>query len=133
MVRRSEIEDPITRRYSRFNPIGTQLIVLLLPPSNDDARDPVSHFIASVNDLFEHALRNLSDSVMVGITIQNRVNQTDKPIGIIFRRKDQLAGDVIWSVIKKVSQSNSRFNALDTLIVIVHSVRMPVGFGKRAI
>jgi len=93
MARRFEIEDTITRRYNRFNAIGTQLIVRLLPPSNNDARDPVSHFLASVKDLFEHALRNLSDSDMVGITIQNRVNQNDMPIGISFRRKDQLAGD----------------------------------------
>ena len=85
-----------------------------------------------MNDLSEHALHNLSYSDMVGMTIQNRVNQNDNPIGISFRRKDQLAGDVIWSVFQKVSQSNSRFNALDTLVVTVHSVRMPVGFGTRA-
>ena len=117
MVRRSEIEDPITIRYSRFNPIGTQLIVLLLPPSNDDARDPVSHFLASVNDLFKHALQNLDDSDKVGITKQNRTNQNDKPIGISFRRKDQLAVDVIWIVFEQFSQSNSRFNVLDTLVM----------------
>jgi hypothetical protein len=28
-----------------------------------------------------------------------------------------------------VSQSNARFNATDTLIVTVHSVTMPAGFG----
>ena len=39
------------------------------------------------------------------ITIQNQVR---------FRRKDQLSGDVIWSVLERVAQSNSRFNALDT-------------------
>jgi hypothetical protein len=54
---------------------------------------------------------------MVGITIHNRVQQNDKPIGISFRRKDQLAGDVIWSIFEKVSQSNARFYALDTLVV----------------
>ena len=48
------------------------------------------------------------------ITIQNQVNQTDKPIRISFRRKDQLSGDVIWRVLERVSQSNSVFNALDT-------------------
>jgi len=79
----------------------TQLVVRLLPPS--DARDPVSHFLASLNELFRHALQNLSDSNMVGITIQNRVNQNDKTIGISFRRKDQLAGDVILSLVQKVS------------------------------
>jgi hypothetical protein len=26
-------------------------------------------------------------------------------------------------------QSSSRFNALDTLVVVLHSVKMPVGFG----
>ena len=36
---------------------------------------------------------------------------------------------MIWSVFEKVSQSNSRFNALDALVVKVHSVKMPVGFG----
>jgi len=69
---------------------------------------------------------------MVGMTIQNQVNQNDKHIGINFRRKDQLTADVIWSVFEKVSESNSRFNALDTLVVTVHSVKMPVVFGKHA-
>jgi hypothetical protein len=67
---------------------------------------------------------------MVGITIQNHENQNDKPIGISFRRKDQLAADVILSLEQKVSQSNARFNALEKMIMTVHSVRMPVGFGR---
>ena len=68
---------------------------------------------------------------MVGITIQNRENQNDKPIGISFRRKNQLATDVILSLVQKVSQSSSRFNALDKFIMTVHSVRMSVSIGKR--
>jgi len=67
---------------------------------------------------------------MVGITIQNRENQNDKPIGTSFRRKDQLSGDVVWSVFEKVSQSNSRFNAMDPMDVTVHSVKMPAGSGR---
>ena len=70
---------------------------------------------------------------MVGITIQNQVNQNDEPIGISFRRKNELSADVIWSVFEKVSRSNYRFDALDTLVVTVHSVRITVGFGRRAI
>ena len=62
--------------------MGTQLTVRLLPLSHNEARDPVSHFKASVNDLIEHALQDLTDSDMVGITIQIRVNQNDKLIGI---------------------------------------------------
>ena len=40
-----------------------------------------------------------------------------------------LSVDAIWSVFEKVTQSNSRFNALDTMTVVLHSVKMPVGFG----
>ena len=70
---------------------------------------------------------------MVGITIHNEVNLLDKAIGISFRRKDQLTEEVIWSVFSKVAQSNARYNALDRLIVLMHEVKMPVGFGKNAI
>ena len=77
-----------------------------------------------MTDLFEYALRNVADSDMVGITIHNEVNLLDKPIGISFRRKDQLSEVVIWSVFSKVAQSKARFNAMDRLIVVIHSVRM---------
>ena len=100
MARRFE-RGTITRRYSRFNAMGTRFTVRLLQPSND--RYTVSYFLPSVNDLFELALQNLSDNDMVGITIQNRVNHNDKPTGISFRRKDQLAGDVIWSVVESLT------------------------------
>jgi len=75
--------------------------VRLNPPS--DASDPVSHFLTSLNVLFQHSLNEVDDSDMVGITIQNQVNQNDKPIRVSFRRKDQLSGDVIWSVFERVS------------------------------
>ena len=57
----------------------------------------------------------------------------DKPIGIRFRRKDQLSDEVILSVFSKVAQSNARYNAMDRLIVVIHSVKLPVGFGKTAV
>jgi len=81
-----------------------------------------------VNDLFEHALKNVNANDMMRITIQNRENQNDKPIGISFRGKDQLAGDVIWKIYERIYKSNSRFNAIDTLVVTVHRVRLPQGF-----
>jgi len=55
MARRFEIDGTITRQYRRFHVVGTQITVRLLPPSNNV--DPVKHFIASVNDLFEHVYR----------------------------------------------------------------------------
>ena len=59
---------------------------------------------------------------MIGVSISNEVNVQDKTIGISFRRKDQITGDVIWSVFEKVAQSNARFNTLDKLVMNVHSV-----------
>jgi hypothetical protein len=125
---RFQIESEIQRRYHSFNATGTQLTVRLLPPL-PPSTDPVSHFLASVTEMTEYAVRNTRDSDMVGLTIRNTVNMQDKAIGISFRRRDQLSENVIWSVFQKVAQSNARFNALDTMIVDVHSVRMPVGSG----
>ena len=70
---------------------------------------------------------------MMGIAINNESNQNDKSIGISFRRRDQLSVDAIWSVFEKVTQSNARFNALDTITVVLHSVNLPVGCGYASI
>jgi len=131
MSHRFEIDDKIWRQFRPYNAVRTQLTVLLLPHA--DNNDTVGHFIASVNEHFENALQDVSYGDVVGITVQNQVNQNDKPIGISFRRKGQLSGEVIWRVFEKVSQSNARFKALDTLVVTVHSVKMPVGFGRVAL
>ena len=61
--------------------------------------------------------------------VRNEVNVKDKAIGIRFRRKNQLSPGVILNVWEKVTQSNSCFNALDMLILEIHSVKMQVGFG----
>jgi len=57
----------------------------------------------------------------------------DEAIGISFRRKDQVSEEVIWSVFNKVAESNARYNALDKLVVVVHSVKMPVGFRRKSV
>jgi hypothetical protein len=93
----------------------------------------MSHFQASVSDLFDYALRDSEDSDIVGITITNTENIEDKAIGLSFRRKDHLSEELLWSVFDKLTQSNARLGALDKLRMAVHSVKMPVGFGKNAI
>ena len=100
-----------------------------LPPTEVDDRDPISYFMASVTDLCDHALRNCDDWDMVDTSIRNEVNLRGNAIGISFRRKDELSSDVILNVPQKVTQSNSRFNALDKLFLEVNSVKMKVGFG----
>jgi hypothetical protein len=117
------------RKYRRFNTRGTQWKVRFNPHPEISLPDPVTHFVDSVNNPFDHVFENVDNAEMVVITIHNEVNQSDKPIGFSFRRKDQLSPDVIWSVFDKVSHSNARFNATETQIVTVHSVAMPAGFG----
>ena len=78
-----------------------------------------------MNDHFEHTLQDVGEWDMVAIDSQIESNQNDKPIGISFRGLNQLSIDAIWSVFEKFIQSNSRFNALDMLTVLLHSVRMP--------
>ena len=103
----------------------------LLPPPFPES-DPITHFLDGISELFEYALRDCSESDMVGVTISNEVNEQDKPIGISFRRKDQLSEELIWSMFEKVAQSNARFNAIGRLIVVVHTDKMPKGFGRTA-
>jgi len=98
MDRKFTIINEITREYRRFNTVGIQLTDRLLPPTVRDERDPVSHFIASVSNLCEHALRNCDDSDMIGVSIRNEVNMRDKAFGICFRSKDQLSTDVILNI-----------------------------------
>ena len=95
-----------------------ELIVRLLPPALGDDSDAVTHFQASVNDLFKHALRDVNGADMVDITIRNEVNLLDKSIGISFRRYDQLSDEVIRSVFSKVAQSNARYDAMDRLNIV---------------
>ena len=66
---------------------------------------------------------------MIGIAIHNE-NRNDKPIGISFRRISYLERK--WSVFE-VSQSKFRFNALDRLVGMMHSVRVPIGFSGNGI
>jgi hypothetical protein len=68
-------------QYRRFNTLGTELTVRLLLPAVGDDSDAVTHFQASVIDLFDYALRNVNDADMVGITIRNEVNMLDAAIG----------------------------------------------------
>ena len=104
---------------------------LLTLSNDDDYRDLVSDFLASVNNLFQHALQNFSN--MLGITIQDIVNQNDKTIGIRYRRKRSVGGRRDIENISESHRIEFAIKSLDTLVVTVHSVRMPEGFGKRAV
>lgn len=129
MSQRFETLKDVRREYRRFKTVSTQLTLHLNPTPEPDTT-PVEHFLASVNDLLKHTLNDLGDADTVGIiVIHNEIIQNERPIGIIFRRRDQISGDVISSVFEKAAQSNDRFNVLDKLTLVVHAIRMPEGFG----
>ena len=127
MSRYFTFQNEIPRRYRRFSTEGRELTVRLTTPSASSTA--TQHFTVSVDVLFEYSLRDLQPSDMVGISIYNADNQQDRLIGL---RRDQISRDVLWSVFDKLTQSNARYQALDTLTFHVHSVGMPVGFGKKA-
>jgi hypothetical protein len=110
-----------------LKPLERSLQYVCYPTPEDT--DPVTHFPASVTKLFEYALRDCSDSDMVGITIRNKVNEQVKPVGFRLSRKDHVSRNVIWNVLGSVAQRNARFGAMDRLIIAVHSVKLPFGFG----
>jgi hypothetical protein len=73
MAHRFEIAREIRRDYRRFGIVGRQFTVRLNPPSERDL-NPIDHFLASINDLFEQVLHDVQDSDMVGFAFRNEVN-----------------------------------------------------------
>jgi hypothetical protein len=65
MAHKFEILREITIEYRHFGTIGAQFTVRLNPPT-DFNPNPVVHFLAIVNELFEHVLQGVQDSDMVG-------------------------------------------------------------------
>jgi hypothetical protein len=73
MAHRFEIVREIRRDYRRFGRVGKRFTVRLNPPPDLDL-NPINHFLASINELFEHVLHDVQDSDMVGFAIRNEVN-----------------------------------------------------------
>jgi hypothetical protein len=100
MAQKFDIVREIKREYRRFGTVDTQFTVRLNPPTEPNP-NTVDHFLASVAELLKHVFQDMQDSDMYRVAIRNEVNQSDKPIGISFRWRDQISGNVIWSVFEK--------------------------------
>jgi hypothetical protein len=85
------------REYRRFNTVGTQLRVRHNPSTHPGTSNPVDHFLACMNGLFEHALQGAADSDMVWVPIRNDVIKKNIAVGVSFRRTDKLSAEVIWT------------------------------------
>ena len=60
VVPRFTIDSEPNRHSTCFIAVGTDLIVGLLPPALGDDSDAITHFQASVNDIFDYALGMLT-------------------------------------------------------------------------
>jgi G:T-mismatch repair DNA endonuclease (very short patch repair protein) len=115
------------KHYARFQTHGRHIVLRIHPCPDDE--DPFTYFKDSMEEILEISLLNVEASDMVGIQILNTVNSVDKPIGLSFRRKDQISLDVIMSLVGKVCQSNANFKSTDILSIKVDCVKVPQGHG----
>jgi hypothetical protein len=119
MSRYFTIQSEINRRYRTFNAQGRELTVRLTAPP--PATFAAQHFADSVDQVFDYSLLDLEPDDMAGISIHNAYNE-ERPVRLSFRRRDQISRAVWCNVFEKVTQPNTRYQALDTLTFHVHSV-----------
>jgi hypothetical protein len=93
MFQRFTVLNEVNREYRRFEARGRELTVqVMAPPQHSvEARDIARYFAESVDELFEYALRDLDPGDMVGVSIHTADNRQDRPIGLSFRRRDQIS------------------------------------------
>ncbi|KAK5646339.1 hypothetical protein RI129_004803 [Pyrocoelia pectoralis] len=99
--------------------------------NDNTCRDnPLTWLQSAFEELHTYIVKDAAPSDRVGIALRNP-NFPDKPIGLSFRRVDQLSVKVIMSLLEKVMQSNASFFSSDLLVLNVDRVRVPVGYGRK--
>ncbi|KAK5648726.1 hypothetical protein RI129_003618 [Pyrocoelia pectoralis] len=92
--------------------------------------NPLAWLQSAFEELHAYIVKDATPSDRIGVTLRNP-NFPDKPVGISFRRVDQLSVEVIMSVLDKVMQSNATFFSSDLLVLNVDRVTVPVGYGRK--
>ncbi|KAK5644649.1 hypothetical protein RI129_005949 [Pyrocoelia pectoralis] len=92
--------------------------------------NPLTWLQSAFEELHTYIVKDAAPSDRVGVVLRNP-NFPDKPIGLSFRRVDQLSVGVIMSLLEKVMQSNASFFSSDLLVLNVDRVRIPVGYGRK--
>ncbi|KAK5650288.1 hypothetical protein RI129_001317 [Pyrocoelia pectoralis] len=87
-------------------------------------------WLNAFEELHGYIVKDAAPSDRVGIVLRNP-NFPDKPIGLSFRRVDQLSVKVIMALLDKVMQSNASFFSSDLLVLNVDRVTIPVGYGRK--
>jgi hypothetical protein len=121
-----KITDETFKTFTKLNTQGRILLIQSNPAH--ETSDRSVHVEAKIKSLSDHLFQNIPDRDLVGLTIRNTENMADKPGGIAFRRRDQIQSDFIWSVLRKVIQSNAR-NAIAYICKCRDHTSFPSGHG----
>jgi hypothetical protein len=105
------------------------MLIKFRAPSEE--QESLSYLKECITALCNYLVDKVPDRDLVGLRIRNS-DELDKVAGIILRQRDQFKADMVWDVLGKVVQSNSRFALCDRLEVHLDHVRMPNGNGRQA-
>ncbi|KAK4880381.1 hypothetical protein RN001_008527 [Aquatica leii] len=98
--------------------------------SADSLSNPIVWLRNAFNELLEHLLIDALPTDRVGLVLRN-ASFPEKPVGISFRRVNQLSSSVIMTTLEKILQSNAQFFASDLLTLHMDRVTLPVGYGRQ--
>jgi hypothetical protein len=88
------------KHYERFQAYGRHIVLQIRPcPEN---QNPVTYFRDSLQEILEIIETGVGESDMLVFQIINSTNSVDRPIGLSFRKKDQISVDTITYVFEKV-------------------------------
>jgi len=111
----------------KFKATGRRPLIKFNSPVEE--QNPGTYLKECITALTDYLVNDVPGRDLVGLRIRNTENVEDKVVGISLRRRDQLTPDVVWAVLGKVIQSNSRFGLSDRLEVHLDHVSMPAGKG----
>ena len=116
------------RSFSKFNATGRSLLIKYNSPGEE--QEPTVYLKECITALTNYLVDKVPGRDLVSLRIHNTENVQDKVVGISFRRRAQFKPDMVWSVLRKIIQDNSRFALTDRLKVHLDHVKMPVGNGE---
>nr|CAD7434401.1 unnamed protein product [Timema monikensis] len=102
------------RTYSWFNTLGRDNLVLFKTLILNVS--PMQYLTTCFSSLLAYLLRATEPYDLIGFTITNKENNLDKPVGVSYRRCDQI-------------NSNARFGIADVVMIRVNHIKMIMGNG----
>lgn len=94
-------------------------------------QEPTSWVKDGINDIFAHALKNVSPTDKVGVTFSGKNFSVERGSGwLSFRECSKIRASDVWDMISKIFQSNSFGMNTEEFCLAVTSVKLPAGTGN---